>query len=138
MSIEQVLFVRMLISDRRFSKISRTRDGHCTGVSGLPRSERQNLTVKVWRFKCSCKCCEFSGREAEESDVRRQFIGRVDDLVGQLPAQNMIRLVQRALDFLEKEELFGTPRARVCYDGYQLACQMENLDEAEKLIKMGI
>lgn len=107
-----------------------------TGVSGLSRSERQTLISTRWRFECYCECCQLSGPEAKASDERRQLIGKVDDMVGYYPAELMIGLINEALDCLEKEGIFGALRSRVCYDGYQLALQTQNLKEAKRFIKM--
>jgi hypothetical protein len=98
-----------------------------TGVAGKTRAERKVLLKRGWRFECNCECCGLTGSARELSDKRRQLIQEADE---------MVPLVKEALECCEKEELFGSAMARICYDGYQLALQTRNLILARKFINM--
>ena len=102
-----------------------------------PLSERQDLISRGWRFRCLCQCCKLSDPEAiAASDRRRRFIGWVDKEVGFRSADKMIQLIMRALDFTEEEGIVGAVKSRLCYDGYQLALEIKDLEQAKRFIRM--
>jgi len=57
-------------------------------------------------------------------------------MVGFYPAEGMIGLIRESLECIDKEGLCGASKARICYDGYQLALQTKSLREAKKFISM--
>jgi hypothetical protein len=102
-----------------------------------PLSDRQDLISRGWRFHCLCRCCQLTDPESvAASDRRRRFIGWVDKEVGFRAPHKMIQLVTRALEFIEEEGIVGVIKARLCYDGYQLALEIKNLEQAKRFIKM--
>jgi hypothetical protein len=105
-----------------------------TAVAGKTQAARKSLLKRTWSFDCDCECCSLTGSARDLSDKRRQFIGEVDEMVGNHPARKMIPKAKEALECCEKEELFGATMARVCYDGYQLALEIRNLREAQEFI----
>ena len=98
-------------------------------------AERQRLLFSSWRFTCNCECCQLTGTERESSDKCRQLIRKADVMVGFHSTTEVLPLIKESLKCCEKERLFGTVCARICYDEYQLALQTENLREATKFIK---
>jgi len=105
-------------------------------TAGMSQSARQNLTSKAWRFDCNCDCCQLTGFARESSDEHRELIGMADDMVGFNPARRMVILIKKALECMDKEGLLGSFKARICYDGYQLALQTRDLREAKSFIRM--
>jgi hypothetical protein len=107
-----------------------------TWCSGKSREERQSYLLRGWRFECHCECCALTGNDRTLSDKRRRLIGKVDDMVGAYDPQKLIPLIKESLECCDKELLFGSTKARICYDGYQLALQIRNLREAKNFIEM--
>lgn len=97
----------------------------------MTRAERQCVMRTSWRFECKCECCSLTGIALEQSDNRRAFLKKVEELVTYIPPHKILDSVKKALMFLDEEGLGGSPRAHFCNTAYKLALSTRNVKEAK-------
>lgn len=128
----------------RIYAIRDVREGEelCTSYCGPVHcfAERQARLKMVYGFTCECSKCGADPAERARSDKRRTKYERLDEKipeVGSRDQRQALGLIAEVFDLVKEEEPLNQPAVlmRHAYDGFQMACALQNLAQAKKWIQ---